>query len=191
MMSSCAPIYSKEKKQEINNSYFCNVIDEYKSLTTEEIKTELASKHLDYAICMQNFVGDFNIATVIRLCNSFSAKEVFYLGLNKIDKRGCCGVQNYTDINYLETEEEFHRLKSKYKFVAVDNSLPNAIPIDEYQIKPGCMFVFGSEGEGLLPSITAACEESIYIPQTGSVRSINVGCAAAIIMQKIHSTLRK
>lgn len=191
MKDSCAPIYSREKILDIRSNAFSNVIDEYKNLSTNEIRSELKKKQLNYAICMQNFIGDFNISTVWRCSNAFSVKELFYLGLNKIDKRGCCGVQNYTDITYLETEESFIALKNKYKFVAVDNSLESSISIDDYVPEEGCMFVFGSEGEGLLPSIANACEQSIYIPQFGSIRSINVGCAAAIVMQKVSSSLRK
>lgn len=188
MSGSCAPIYSKERKAEVLDSAFFNVIDEYKSLTTNEIKEKLKENKLPYAVCMQNFISEYNFGTFVRSSNAFSAEHVYYLGQKKWDRRSSLGSHIYQDITFLEEESHLERLKSKYKFVAVDN-LPGAISIYDYKFEPNCLFLFGSEGEGLLPSVSAMCEEMIYIPQTGSIRSLNVGCASAIIMNAIHQAL--
>lgn len=42
--------------------------------------------------------------------------------------------------------------------------------------------VFGSEGHGLRPTVTAACTATVNIPMTGRVSSLNVGAAAAIML---------
>lgn len=188
MSGSCAPIYSKAKKEEIQNSFMMNVVDEYKHLSQSEITEKVRENALPYAVCMQNFVGEFNISTLIRNCSAFSAKEIYYLGQKKIDRRGTQGTHIYQDITFIEEESHLERLKSKYKFVAIDN-LPGAISLYNYKFEPNTMVIFGSEGEGILPSVSAMCEEMVYIPQSGSVRSLNVGCASAIIMNAIHQAL--
>jgi len=44
------------------------------------------------------------------------------------------------------------------------------------------MLVFGEEGVGLTPAMQAFCKKIVYIPQYGSVRSLNCGTASGIVM---------
>ena len=62
--------------------------DKYKKLTkwtTELIKDDLKKNAFPFAVLMENFMGDFNIGTVIRSANAFGASEVFYLGDDRRD----------------------------------------------------------------------------------------------------------
>ena len=45
-----------------------------------------------------------------------------------------------------------------------------------------CLMVFGSEGEGISPELSAGCSRLLRIGQYGSTRSINVAAAAAVAM---------
>ena len=45
--------------------------------------------------------------------------------------------------------------------------------------------VLGNEGFGLPDDVTAACDECIMIPMAGSVDSLNVGAAGAILMWEL------
>ena len=47
-------------------------------------------------------------------------------------------------------------------------------------------FVIGNEGEGCPPEVIEMCDEMIYIHQRGSVRSLNVACASAVIMAEYN-----
>jgi tRNA G18 (ribose-2'-O)-methylase SpoU len=42
--------------------------------------------------------------------------------------------------------------------------------------------MFGEEQRGLSPEALALADEVVYIPMTGSVRSLNVGTASGIAM---------
>jgi tRNA G18 (ribose-2'-O)-methylase SpoU len=44
------------------------------------------------------------------------------------------------------------------------------------------MFIFGEESKGLSDEILDLCEDYVYIPMIGSVRSLNVGTASGILM---------
>ena len=188
MKSMCAPLYSPEKRMDLLTSERFNVIDEYKSLSTEEIAQKLKENSLPYAICMQNFISDFNIGSCFRSSNIFGAQEVFYFGAKKIDMRSAVGVNNYTKFNWLSSEEELFALKEKYKFVAVD-MLKGSIPINKYKIEPNTLFIIGSEAEGIMPNVLDMCEDRIHIPQRGSCRSINAASAASNIMHYAEVTL--
>ena len=190
MRNSCAPSYSPKTKEEMVSSFMYNVIPEYKSLTREQVIAAVAARTLDYAVCMQNFSGEFNIATFIRNANAFGARHIYYMGQRKIDRRGCQGTHIYKDITWLEDEDQLEALKSEYRFVSVDN-LPGSKSIATYEFKPKTLFIFGSEGEGILPSVSAMCEDMIYIPQRGSVPSLNVASASAIVMHYAEINLSK
>ena len=191
MRNSCAPLYSPEAKKEIVGSFTYNVIPEYKALSQEEIIEKVAENTLDYAVCMQNFSGEFNIATFIRIANCLGAKKIFYFGQRKIDRRGCQGTHIYKDITWLEDEDQLLDLKNQYNFVAVDK-LHNSVPIQSFDFsRKNNLYIFGSEGEGLLQSVLDMCESAIHIPQRGSCPSMNVASASAVIMHYAEIALGK
>jgi len=45
-----------------------------------------------------------------------------------------------------------------------------------------CCIVMGSEGDGISPSVLAACDEAVAIPMPPAVDSLNVGSASAVFL---------
>ena len=167
-----------------------NVADHFKDKTVEEIKSTLQETANPFAVCMEHLIGDFNFGTVIRNANAFNAKEVFYLGDKKWDRRSAVGVHNYTPVQWLPTVEDFVNLQEKYRIVGVDN-VPGSVPIDSYQFVPNTLFVFGEEGVGLTPATQSFCKDIVEIPMYGSVRSLNCGVASGIVMHEFVRYLKK
>jgi len=167
-----------------------NVIDEFKTKTEDEIKQVLQEKAFPFAVLFENWVNDFNIASGLRNANAFNAKESFYIGNKKFDKRGMQGCQHYFNIKFLPSIDDILQLKNKYKFVAIDN-MSGAIPLAEYQWQPNTMMVFGSEGVGITPQMLSLCDDMVYIPQYGSVRSLNCATASGIVMNDFVSKFVK
>lgn len=166
-----------------------NVIDEFKSLSEEDIKIKLKANAFPYAVCFENLINDFNISSAIRNANAFNAKEVFYIGDKRFDRRGMQGVHNYMDITWLPTIDSFLQLKKSYKIIGFDN-ISGAKPMSSYVWEPNSMIVFGSEGVGLSSGMKDMCQEFVYIEQFGSVRSLNVATASGIAMNDIITKFR-
>jgi tRNA G18 (ribose-2'-O)-methylase SpoU len=162
-------------------SYLYNVVDKFKSKTTEEIRETLRETAFPFAVCFENFVGSFTLASGMRTANAFNANEVFYIGVKKFDKRGLVGVHNYTRIQWLSTVNDLLALKDRYVFVGADN-VPNAKPLHNYTWAPNSMMIFGTESVGLTPRMLEMCKDVVYIQQYGSVRSINASVASGIFM---------
>lgn len=158
-----------------------NVADKYKDMPTEDIKLDLQRTAFPFAVCVENLIGDFNMGTVIRNANGFNAKEVYYLGNKKFDRRSMVGVQNYTDIKFLSTIDDLIKLHEQYVFVGVDN-VPGSVSVLDYKFKPNTLFIFGEEGVGLSKPMQLLCDDIVSIPMFGSVRSFNCGVASGIIM---------
>jgi len=159
-----------------------NVIDEYKNWEVADIKEDLRSRALPYAVMMQHIKGDYNISTLIRNANAFGAQRVYYYGRRKWDRRGSVGTHHYTDLIHLDDLEDIEYLKNKYHVVGVENNLRRAKDISEFHAQPNTLFIFGEEGHGIQENILDLCDEIIYVRQRGSVRSLNVGTCSGIIM---------
>jgi tRNA G18 (ribose-2'-O)-methylase SpoU len=158
-----------------------NVIDRFKDKSEEEIKAELQASAYPFAVCMENWAGDFNFGTLIRNANAFNAKEVFYVGDKKWDRRAAMGVYNYTPVQWLSDIDQLVKLKERYVFVGCDN-LPGAVPLHSFAMPECPLFIFGSEGTGLTPAMQELCQHMVEIPMFGSVRSLNCGTASGIVM---------
>jgi len=158
-----------------------NIIDYYWYWKQEDILAHLNERRLPYAVMVSNLFNDFNISTVIRNCNAFVAKETYYYGKKRFDKRGAVGMHLYERIRWIPTEEELDSIQG-YTWVGVDN-VPGATPIDEYEWPTNALIVFGQEQVGVPPELLKRCKDVVYIRQYGATRSLNIGCASAIAMQ--------
>jgi tRNA G18 (ribose-2'-O)-methylase SpoU len=165
-----------------------NVIDEYKSLSDEEIKDKVKETSFPYCVCFENWAHDFNISSGIRNANAFGVRCVYYVGDKRLDRRGAAGTYKYTELKFIPTIDEFFEICKDYEVVGVDN-VPGAISINEAKYAPNTMFVFGTEGTGLTPAMISYCKQIIYIKQFGSVRSINAATASGIVMNDYVSKL--
>lgn len=159
-----------------------NVADRFKSKSEEEIKKELLESSHPFAVCFEHWIGDFNMASGVRNANAFNAKEVFYIGDKKWDKRAAVGVHNYTEVQWLESVEDFMKLQERYTIVGVDNIPGKSTSIQGYQWPENTLMVFGEEGTGLTPAMQSFCKDIVEIPMFGSVRSLNCGVASGIVM---------
>lgn len=165
-----------------------NVIDDYKTWEVSKIKEDLDRKSFPYDIMMQHINGDFNISTFIRNGNAFGAREIFYWGKKKWDRRGAVGCHNYKQLTHLAAFEDIKSLKHKRRFIAIDNNIDRECrPLYEFKPQANDVYIFGEESCGIQQEVLDICDDFVFIPQWGSVRSINVGTASGIIMQYVSS----
>jgi len=178
-------------------SPFCqwtrNVIDEFKGLTNEEINQRLDQRSNEFAILMTHINGDFNIGTVLRSANFHGARDFYYLGRKKFDRRGCVGVHNYTKMQFIDDIDGVFEIKKNYTLVALENNISETVSLYDFNWnleKPPCIVV-GEECNGIPQEVLSLCDKFVEIPNFGSVRSMNVGAAASIAMHDYVSSKRR
>jgi tRNA G18 (ribose-2'-O)-methylase SpoU len=168
-----------------------NVHDNMKEMTVEAIrKTYIHNSH-DAAFGMTHIAGDFNLGNVVRSSNFFGFREVFYVGGSKqYDRRSTVGTHHYIPLHFIKTEEEFLSvIYGKYSLIAIENNIPKYSsktvsiydnPFSDLKLPP--LFLVGEEQLGLSEYTLDNAERIVTIPARGSVRSLNVGSCASIVM---------
>ena len=166
-----------------------NIIDHYHYWKHDDIIADLDTKRNNFYVLCSNLYNDFNISTVIRNANAFLAKKVIIYGSRQFDRRGTVGTHRYTHFEHIKTESGITDFLSKNKFkriVGIDN-IKNSKSIVSYDW--GCpnseeniLMIYGQEQVGIPENLLDICDDVVYIPQYGSVRSLNVGTASGIAM---------
>lgn len=158
-----------------------NVIDVYKFWEHEAIVADLNTRRSELVVVCENFAYDFNIATVIRNCNAFLPKYIWIVGRKKYDRRGTCGTHKYEHIRHAEHIDQVIAEHPAHRVVVLDN-IPESASITNYDWNAQTIMIFGQESIGVSNKSLAYADDVVYIPQVGSTRSINVGCASAIAL---------
>jgi tRNA G18 (ribose-2'-O)-methylase SpoU len=177
-----------------------NVHDHLKELPVSDIKDSYIKNACSAAVGMTHVSGDFNLGNVIRSANFFGFKEAFYVGGKKgYDRRSTVGTHNYIPVNFFRTEDEFlEAIKDKYSLVCIENNIPrydwktvSVFDKDAFnELVHPPLFLFGEEQLGIPDQLLDECGCVLTIPSFGTVRSMNVGSCAAIIMAMYRQSIR-
>lgn len=194
MMSDIEEItFLKNEEQLKREMLNWNVRDELKGMSVEDIREFQPSN--DFAVALINVDGGLNIGSIIRSAVIFGADKVFLIGQRRYDRRSAVGAQNYIDVEYVICDpstdygsEMALNAMVRYKPVAVELG---GISIDKFGHPFGTCYIFGSEREGIPPTLLNKIKDRITIPQFGVMRSLNVAVAAGIIMHEATWKIRE
>lgn len=162
-----------------------NVLDIYKASSNEEIRACLQPRRTDLVMVYQNLTHDFNKSSAIRSGNAFLVKASYIVGRRHYDSRGSVGTKHFETVFHADTFQEVLDLlhRDGYVVYAVDNIAKyNPVNILQLDFPVKSAFVMGEEQLGLDAETISLCDGMTYIQQFGSVRSMNVACAASCIM---------
>jgi tRNA G18 (ribose-2'-O)-methylase SpoU len=167
-----------------------NVIDHYKYWSEEAIRADLDSKRHPFAVIAENFAHDFNISTLMRNANAFLAQELWVVGRRTWDNRGSMGANHYQRVRRSRQLSDALQALDNYQPIVIDN-LPGAEPLEDFVWPNNPLMIFGQESIGVSPPALEAAHSVVYIPQYGSVRSLNVGVASGIAMHHFVTQWRQ
>jgi len=160
-----------------------NIHDYLKSLSTDEVKDDLAKTRSNLVVAFYNVLGDFNLSSGIRNANWYNIEKVWIIGRKKWDRRGAVGSHNYIEVDHnpeIISVIDHYRAR-KYAIVSAEIS-DKSESIVHYPWNPNTFLIFGEEGAGVPQNILDRCDDIVHIPGRGSVRSLNVATTAGIFM---------
>jgi tRNA G18 (ribose-2'-O)-methylase SpoU len=174
-----------------------NISDEFKHMSTEMVRMSMQSRRVDAVNVAMNLTHDFNKASIVRANEAFAFKEVVFVnrvnenepdnveGVKRYNRRGTVGMHNYANMRHVVDWTGLFKeyVAAGYTLFAVDNT-PEFKPQALYNVSfpEKSVFVYGEETLGLSNDMVAACDATIYIPQFGVARSLNVAQAASVVM---------
>lgn len=160
-----------------------NVEDQYRYWRIEAVRDDMKARSGGLEIAVENLERDYNLGTIVRNANAFNVKRVHIVGRRQWNKRGAMKTDAYLDVVYHGSIEEFLEAVRSKTLVAIDN-IGETTPLQDAVFPRECVFVFGSESNGLSAEMLSRTNMKVSIPQFGSTRSINVGVASGILMYK-------
>lgn len=166
-----------------------NTREIYKNSTLREIRADLEKNRSQLINVCMNLTKDLNKASMIRANNAFLGQAVFMVGKRRYNRRGTVGTHLYENVYHAHTLEDIVEYFKPlgYTVFAVDNVvLDGFTPENIWDVKfpEKSIFVYGEEQRGLSEDEIRLCDRMVYINQTGSVRSLNVSQAGAVIMSE-------
>jgi TrmH family RNA methyltransferase len=149
--------------------------------------------HVGPIIALAGLQDPGNVGTILRSCEAFGSAGVI-LGEGTVSPfnskvvRASAGsvfrlpmIHNHGKEKLARLEEVCEKLRKK-KIRLIATSSHKGTSLDQADFKIPTAIFFGNEGSGLPRDLMAQMDESIAIPHTAQVESLNAGVAASIVL---------
>ncbi len=137
-------------------------------------------------VVLEGVENPHNIGAILRVCANFSVDGLLIsepkLAQSAAAYRTSEGGAEWVRI--LETGELPRALEvfKQQGFQVLGTSSRGGKSLAKTAFPKLSVIIFGSEADGISSQISKMCDQSIYIPQSGRVESLNVACAASVIL---------
>jgi TrmH family RNA methyltransferase len=136
-----------------------------------------------------------NLGSIIRSANAFNADGIFIMG-HGVDVyepkviRASLGSIFFTKIVTMESMEiltdfiKTQKIKNNMQIIGTDST--GTVSVKDYKLTRPIMLIIGNEAKGMSIKLKEICDKIIKIPMNGDVNSLNVSCAASIMMWEVY-----
>ncbi len=168
---------------------------EMNRLTVEEFHR---SEKLPLTVVLDNVRSLNNIGSVFRTSDAFRVEHIALCGITATPPhreihKTALGAEESVDWSYHEeTAVCVKELKERgYRVYAVELA-HESLKLDKDTVATDrpIALVFGNEIEGVQEEVMSLCDGFLEIPQYGTKHSLNVSCAAAIVIWEISKQFR-
>jgi TrmH family RNA methyltransferase len=77
-------------------------------------------------------------------------------------------------------------LKNNKKMLIIGTDSGGSVSLAQEALKKPIMVIIGNEAKGMSVKLKNLCDKIIQIPVSGKVNSLNVACAASIIIWEVY-----
>jgi tRNA G18 (ribose-2'-O)-methylase SpoU len=163
-------------------------ISEKSFLQIRSDSKDVIPKKSQLIVIVENLRSAFNVGSIIRSCECFGVKKLIISGytpdLGHISvQKTAKGATNLVDVekssDLIQTLED---LKSEgYSLVAAETAT-DSYSLYDYKFSEKSAIIFGNEEIGITERVLSKVDSVVEIPMRGVKNSINVGSAAAILI---------
>lgn len=165
---------------------FVAKVEERTFLTPKEFLKGSGEKSL---VLMCDSIQDpQNFGSILRAAECFGVDALIYsvnrnVALTPVVSKASVGASEIVSLipvsNLVDTLKKFQ--KGGYFSVATEIS-DQAEPLDSFEFPEKTVLIIGAEGEGIQPLLSKTSDFHLYIPMKGSIDSLNVSQAAAVLL---------
>lgn len=164
-------------------------------LTVDEFR---ASEKLPLTVVLDNVRSLNNIGSVFRTADAFRVEHIALCGITATPPhreihKTALGAEESVEWSHLDDSVQcIEGLKARgYKVYAVEIAHDSIkLGRDSIACDGPVAVVFGNEIDGVQEEVMELCDGFIEIPQQGTKHSLNVSCAAAIIIWEMFKTIK-
>ena len=169
--------------------------EEMHRMTVEEFRQ---SEKLPLTVVLDNVRSLNNIGSVFRTSDAFRVEHIALCGITATPPhreihKTALGAEDSVAWSYHEDTAECVRgLKEKgYRVYAVELAHDSLkLGTDEVATDKPVAIVFGNEIDGVQEEVMELCDGYLEIPQAGTKHSLNVSCAAAIVIWELFKQMQ-
>lgn len=169
--------------------------EEIGRLTVEEFR---ASEKLPLTVVLDNVRSLNNVGSIFRTSDAFRVEHLALCGITATPPhreihKTALGAEDSVEWSYHEdTVECVGGLKARgYGIYAVELAHGSLkLGVDSVAVGAPMALILGNELDGVQESVMELCDGYLEIPQNGTKHSLNVSCAAAIVIWEMYKQLR-
>jgi 23S rRNA (guanosine2251-2'-O)-methyltransferase len=148
---------------------------------------ELLGRDRALLVALDEVTDPHNLGAVARVCEGAGADGLLITrrrsaAVTSAVARASAGAVEHLPIARVENLADAligARRPGLWSYAAAPGGDP---PYDRHDYRDGTVFVLGAEGRGLRPRVQSVCDAVATIPMRGTVESLNVGTAAAVLL---------
>lgn len=162
----------------------CFVVDHDKPLTLKE--GFLKKRNNDLIVYLDGVSNPHNLGAIMRVCSHFGVRAVCHSEPKLLQSGAAIRTSEggFESLDLIECVSLNELLKFAKDYRVFSTSSHKGRSIYKTQFPSHVILLFGEEGPGLSPQILGQTE-CVQIPGTGSVESLNVATATAVLLAEI------
>jgi tRNA (guanosine-2'-O-)-methyltransferase len=176
-------------------SYLMSFISDNKLRKFREI---ISQRTRFITIVLEDIFQPHNASAVLRSCDCFGIQDIHIIenaNLYEVNPDVALGASKWLTIkkynrSHFNTPDCLSALKSSGYLIVATTPHKNDFTPENYPLDQKFALVFGTELEGLTPSVMEMADRFIRIPMVGFTESLNISVSAAILLRQLSERLR-
>ncbi len=166
-------------------------IDAYKTFTLEEVLASIPKDKKGLLVMVDGVTDPHNLGAIMRTADAVGVdgiiiKKHHAVGLTPVVAKVAAGAIESVKVAIVTNLTRASEQLKKEGYWIIGTDMDNAIYYRDIDYTVPTVIVVGSEGEGISRLVKTQCDHMASIPMIGTVSSLNVSVATAILLYEVY-----